>query len=387
MIHPAYIFIPCLTAALTLAGCAPLSSRQATSATDQPLRLSLMDPGSPARLLRVVADRVLLDFPQPPPFDWGEGVLMAGMMEAGRVLREPRYVAFVHTWADHWRAHGIDRLLAGEGRPLPGYCGQWGPGLALVLLHDATGDMPALDAARRIAAFIERDATRTADGGLGHWRDNRELWVDTLFMACPLLARLSRIDRRPELMHDAVRQLDVFAARTQDPGSGLFHHMYREPKAERIGVLWARGNGWVAMSYVEVLARLDRDAPEAARLRAAFSRLTAGILATQDASSGLWHTVMDRPDSYLETSASAMFARALAGACRLRLLDRREDLRRSVAAAWSGLSGKVDGDGRVYDVSAGTSPADHRLYAAKPRGTFTWGTGAFLLAAAELAAE
>lgn len=37
--------------------------------------------------------------------------------------------------------------------------------------------------------------------------------------------------------------------------------------------------------------------------------------------------------------------------------------------------------GRVIGVSAGTGPTDKAAYVTRPTGTYTWGTGAFLLAA------
>ncbi|NLE59146.1 MAG: hypothetical protein GX616_12355, partial [Planctomycetes bacterium] len=45
---------------------------------------------------------------------------------------------------------------------------------------------------------------------------------------------------------------------------------------------------------------------------------------------------------------------------------------------------KVDSQGRVFDVSGGTMPHNFEVYASKLRGTYTWGTGAFLLAGSAL---
>ena len=55
-----------------------------------------------------------------------------------------------------------------------------------------------------------------------------------------------------------------------------------------------------------------------------------------------------------------------------------------VQKAWTGLVGKIDADGKVFDVSAGTGPTDYAGYLKIPQGTETWGTGAFLLAASAL---
>ncbi|MGB9626341.1 MAG: glycoside hydrolase family 88/105 protein [Phycisphaerae bacterium] len=333
----------------------------------------------PVRQIRQVADRVLTDFPEPPPFDWGEGVLMAGMIQAGLATDEPRYVAFVQRWADHWRDKGLAPILAGapQGEER-GYCGHWGPGFPVVMLYEETKDPSYLATARQIAEFIETKATRTPDGGLGHWAGNYQLWADTLYMVCPLMASLGRIESRPAYTREAVRQLEIFTRHCRDNKTGLFYHMYDQPTAKRVGVLWGRGNGWVVMSYVEVLRNLDRTSPEFARLSADFQRLVRALLAVQDKDTGLWHTVLDRPDSYIETSASAMILYGFAEGTRLGLVD---GVDREEAAAWFGLCSKANDGGHVIDVSGGTSPAAYEAYANKVRGTESWGTGAFLLAA------
>src|SRR5690606_33268569 len=113
--------ILCVISALLMVGCgAPRHSAGPVDPRITP---------SPESLARRVADRVLKDFPEPPPFDWGEGVLMAGMVRAGVTFNEPRYVEFVKTWADHCQARGIPELLAEDKeKRLKAYCGQWGPG-------------------------------------------------------------------------------------------------------------------------------------------------------------------------------------------------------------------------------------------------------------------
>lgn len=337
---------------------------------------------SPEQAIRVVADRVLADFPTPPPFDWGEGVLMAGMMRAGKAVNEPRYSEFVRRWADHWKTSGLGPVLEGTKAPDKGYCGRWGPGFPVMMLHESTREAAYLDMGRQIAEFIMTRATRTGDGALGHWMDNYQLWVDTLYMVCPLFAELSRQTGDVKYIEEAARQLDLFALHCQDRKTGLFYHMYDEKSGKQMGTLWARGNGWVVMSYIEVLAHLADKSPYEDKLEKAFKRQMCALLKTQDRESHLWHTVLDHPETYLETSASAMILYGMIKGDKLDLYDLKDkDL---VRRTWAAVAGKVNADGRVIDVSGGTGPDRLEVYSAKPRGTYTWGTGAFLLAAAAL---
>lgn len=339
----------------------------------------------PEKLMRQVADRVLVDFPEPPPFDWGEGVLMAGMMRAGAVLDEPRYIDFVQKWADHWRARGLEKLLPdGPTDEIKGYCGYWGPGYPVMLLHERTGDPAYLEMVRQIAKFIMNDATRTSDGGLGHWRGNYQLWVDTLYMVGPPFAHLTKVTGDEQYMNEAIRQINIYQGHTQEE-NGLFWHMYDDPSGKRVGVLWGRGNGWVAMTYVMVLQHLPKDSPAYPKLKADFTRLMDGLLAVQNKQSYLWHTVVDHPETYEETSATAMILGSLIEAEQSGLYKAAD--RDLIRKTWAALAKKVDAQGRVFDVSGGTMPQPLEVYATKDKGTYTWGTGAFLMAAAALGSE
>jgi unsaturated rhamnogalacturonyl hydrolase len=337
---------------------------------------------SPEKLTRQVADQVLLDFPHPPPFGWGEGVLMAGMMKAGIALDEPRYIGFVQKWADHWQSKGLQAVIEnGVNERMKGYCGIWGPGYPVMLLHERTGDKKYLQMAWQIADFIETRATRTKDGGLGHWMDNYQLWVETLYMVCPLFAELTRQTHNPKYVTQAARQLDLFQGRLQNP-DGLFWHMYDEPTDKQVGMLWGRGNGWVAMSYVVVLEQLDKGTPSYTKLHGDFRRQMDALMAMQDNHARLWHTVLDHPETPFETSATAMILFSLVDADRIGLYHPSD--RSMIPATWTALANKVNPDGRVIDVSGGTGPARLVDYADKTMGTFTWGTGSFLMAGASL---
>jgi len=363
--HP--LTISLMTLVLLTTGCTSLSKPSI-----QPM---------PEEIARKVADRVIQDNHEPIPFDWGEGVLLGGMMHAGITFHEPRYVQFVQTWADHWNKTDLPAMLD-AGLPSEGlrkYCGHWGPAYALVLLYEQTKNVTYLKMAQHVADFIMTKATRTKDGGLGHWADNYQLWVDTLYMICPPFSHMSRITNQREYLQEALRQMDIYTRHTWNTQTGLYWHMYDEPSGQLKGVQWARGNGWVAMSYIELLQHLDPQSPEFRKHADNFRRLMDGLLAVQDRRSRLWHTVLDHPETYLETSASAMILSSLAHADRLGFYKPKD--KSLIPNTWAALAAKVDAENHVIDVSGGTMPEILEVYATKIRGTYTWGTGAFLMAA------
>lgn len=334
---------------------------------------------NPETLVRKAADFVLKAFPKPPPFDWGEGVLLTGMMRAWQLTGDRRYLEFVRTFADHHHAAGIGPTLAKRG-----YCGHWGPGFPMLMLYEATSKKAYLELAEEINDFMMNKAERTADGGLSHFNGKPQLWVDTLDMCCPVFSNLARITKRPELQEESIRQLEIFAKHLQDPKTGLYYHMWDEKSGEHTPSFWARGNGWVVMATIETLKNEpNRNSQGSRRLRKLLEKQLAGIVPMQDPQSGLWHTVLDEPDTYLEGSASSMFLYGMAEAANLGLFE--VPWTDCMDKAWRGIAATVEESGRVSGVSAGTGPSGSSGYQAKDVGTYTWGTGAFLLAACAVA--
>ena len=332
------------------------------------------ETANPEALVKTVADAVLRDFPQPPPFNWGEGVMLTGMMRAYHLTGDERYLAFVRDFADHWFETGIESTLEKRG-----YCGHWGPGFPVLMLYEETNQQRYLALANEINRFMLDRAERTADGGLSHFDGKPQLWVDTLDMCCPVFSNTARIRDRPQLQEEAVRQLEVFSVHLQDPATGLYYHMWDEKSAKRTDEFWARGNGWVVMSYTEVLKNEKPGSQAYERLADSFRKQLAGIVPLQDEKTGLWRTVLDAPDTYLETSATAMFLYGMTESRSLKLID--VPYAHTMRRAWAGLATQISPKGRIIGVSAGTGPSGKDEYVARAVGTYTWGTGAFLLAA------
>jgi len=333
-----------------------------------------------------VADHLIRTSVESYPFNWGEGVQMMGLMKAARLAREPRYIDYVEQWARIYEAKDLSELLnigpAAVASGRKGYCGHWSPASAILYLYQERPDPAHLKLARAVADFIRTDAERSPERGLGHWQGSKQCWVDTLYMACPLLAELGRMEKKPEYIDDAATQLIVQAAHLQDERTGGFYHMWNGETNTHSEGFWGRGNGWVLMSLAETLEAMKKSHPKFSGLVKIAQRLARGLQATQDGD-GLWHTVMDNPGSYAECSATAMCAYGLLKLGRMHILA--GDLDAGAMKAWKTINSRYVKDGVVTGVSAGTGPAGTNAYRSRPVGTETWGTGAYLLAASEVA--
>lgn len=334
---------------------------------------------------RTVADRLIRTPPDSYPFNWGEGVQMIGLMQAHGQSGDARYADYMERWARLFVNRDLRDLLDTGPKPRgerPGYCGYWSPAIAIFQLYEVRPKPEYLALADRVCAFVRDGAERSPDGALGHWIGSHQLWVDTLYMACPLLAALGRHHRRPDWIEDAARQIVLYAERLQDPRSGLFYHMWDWQTGERSPSLWGRGNGWVLMSIADTAAELD---PAGARFRQ-LAKIAAAMLVglrQTHRPEGTWNTILDDAASYPESSATSMFCYGLAKLARFKALPAAEAL--PVARrAWEAVNARYVREGLVTGVSAGTDPGNAANYKAIRTGTQTWGTGAYLMAGSEM---
>jgi rhamnogalacturonyl hydrolase YesR len=113
--------------------------------------------------------------------------------------------------------------------------------------------------------------------------------------------------------------------------------------------------------------------------------LMACGIAELQSGSGLWHQMIDRNDSYLETSASAMFVYVMAHAINQGWIS--PTTYGSVAqAGWAGLVSKVTAKGEIEGICVGTTLAgDQTYYYHRPTSVDALhGYGPTLLAGAEM---
>jgi rhamnogalacturonyl hydrolase YesR len=146
---------------------------------------------------------------------------------------------------------------------------------------------------------------------------------------------------------------------------------------------WGRANGWIMMAQVALLDHLPEDYPKRDELIHLLLRQIVGASRYQD-QSGLWHQILDKPDSYLETSASAIFVYSIAKAVNEGWIPHSY---LSVAKqGWKGLLTKINRYGEVENVSVGTAIEDdiHFYYTRPTELNELHALGPVLLAGSEL---
>ena len=147
---------------------------------------------------------------------------------------------------------------------------------------------------------------------------------------------------------------------------------------------WARANGWAIMAMAELLEVLPENHPQRARILALFRAHAAGLIANQG-HAGLWHQLLDRRESYEETSASAMFVFAIARGINRGWLD-PPAFGPAVSLGWNAVATKVNAKGQVEGTCVGTGVGwDPMFYMYRPVHLLAaHGYGPVLLAGAEM---
>ena len=210
------------------------------------------------------------------------------------------------------------------------------------------------------------------------------VWLDDLYVSVPCLAQMGTLTGDRRYFDDAAKQILQFHSRMFVPEKNLWMHGWIQEMSPHPAFHWARANGWALMATAELLSVLPKDHPERTRLLDIFKSHAAGLRQVQ-APSGLWHQLLDRPDSYEETSSSGMYVFALARGINLGLLN-RTTYAPVVLRGWNGLTTKVNSIGQVEDTCIGTSLGwDDTYYLNRPTDVnATLGYGPVFLAGAEL---
>lgn len=131
------------------------------------------------------------------------------------------------------------------------------------------------------------------------------------------------------------------------PDSGLWWHCRASP------FYWGRGNAFAALGFAEALSCLPADFAGRAELEAKHRAHVMALVAHQHPS-GAWYQVIDRPDSYLELTATAMIGYAITRGVARGWLP--ATLAPAAARAWSAVAERIDGQGMVRDACMGTGP-------------------------------
>lgn len=207
-------------------------------------------------------------------------------------------------------------LMAREAvlRQLPdGRLGELGPGNDVTdpaangvpVLYAAryTGDTSLKEAAQRMLDYLLHTAPRTKNGGvLHHVTDRPHVMADAYYMAPPFLAVAGHPD-------EALRQVEGMRKLLWNPQARLFSHAWDESKNDFVRkAFWGVGNGWAAAGMARVIHALPNEMESQRQLLAGYVRELIDGCLTHIREDGLFHNIIDDPQSFVETNLAQMLA-------------------------------------------------------------------------------
>lgn len=327
-------------------------------------------------------------------WDYPNGVILTAFQQIHDVTGDARYreypirfYDFIFTWLPYFRAleqqtgqrNDYSRMMHMSALD---HCGAITA--ALIRTHRKDPDLRYLEWIKVVDEFILRGQFRFEDGTLARQRPQpRSLWTDDFYMGISFLAQMGRLTGDARYWHDAVRQVTQLSARLFDSTTGLYDHGWSEnTDGYDPRFYWARANGWAALAMTELLSELPADFAGRDQVLQYYRQHLRRLVELQDAS-GLWHNVLDRESTYLETSASAMFVCALARGVNEGWLS--PIYGPAAITGWNGIATRILPDGRVDGICEGTTYAnDHTYYAHRGAGPNTTFIGSVLYAGAEV---
>lgn len=328
-------------------------------------------------------------------YEWG--VTYTGMLEAGAATGDKKYTDYTTK-----RINFIGDVVSNYKNYLKKNPSATTPVRSVIDPHalDDAGSMAAAMIKAQRTGQVKADVRpmidnylnyvmtkefRLTDGTLARNRPQpNTLWLDDLYMSIPAIMQMGVLTGDNKYFDEAVKQYQLFTGRMFNKEKGLYMHGWVQDMESHPQFHWGRANGWALLTKIEILDALPANhagRPEILRMLKAH---VAGLAPLQ-AGTGFWHQLLDKNDSYLETSATAIYAYCIARAVNNGWLDAKA-YGPMALLAWNAVSTKVTDKGQIEGVCVGTGMGfDPAFYYYRPVNVFAaHGYGPVLLAGAEM---
>ncbi len=215
------------------------------------------------------------------------------------------------------------------------------PGEALLWAAKESEDPFLLNGYKKLLAYILNKAPRTGDGIIYHFTNVLQVWSDIIYMLPPFLAAAGKFD-------ESIKQILGAKSFLWDKEKKLMSHMWDCEKKEFIRKdFWGVGNGWTAAGITRVLyASPSSMHNEKKKLVKFINDIINGCI-NYMCNDGLFHNIVDNPDTFIETNLSQMLAYSVYGGIKGGWIDNNymefADKMRNAALSRVDKSGLVQG--------------------------------------------
>ncbi len=299
-------------------------------------------------------------------WEWPQGVGLYGLYQYVEETEDPAALQFLTDWYDARLAEGLPERNVNTCSPL----------IVLMSLAERTGNPEYIRVCDEWSRWVMDGLLRTGDGAIQHMitgdPNDGQILIDTLFMTVLFLTKAGVYFKRPAYVEEAKKQFLIHIKYLYDKQSGLFYHGWDFNGRHNYGaVRWGRGNGWYTCGIVDFLDMAPLESGVKEYLLDTM-RAQVRTLAKLQREDGMWTTILDRPDSYPETSCTAAFGYGILKAVRTGLLE--ADYLPAGLKALEAVVNQIGTDGVVRNVSYGTPVGnDEQFYLDIPISPMTYG--------------
>ena len=268
-------------------------------------------------------------------YDWEQGTVAQAFLEMGET---DLAISFARG-AILRQEKGRFSVLKGNG-PIND-CSSVGE--AVLFAAKQTGDPIFQKGADEMLNVIKTTNHKTSDGIIYHTQEPQKgVWSDATYMLPPFLAAAGEYQ-------EALKQIEGYRKYLYHPKDQLYSHMWNDEKKrfDRED-FWGVGNGWSAAGMTRVIKLLPDSMMEEKKKLMGYTRDVIDGCLKYLRPDGLFHDVVNRPDTFVETNLGQMLCYSIFRGVAAGYLDKSylkpAEIMRKAA------NDKVDKLGYVHDV-------------------------------------
>lgn len=282
-------------------------------------------------------------------FDWFQGVGLYGFYKLYKLTGSQTYLKIMTEYYEEQIGVGLPSKHVNSMAPM----------LTMCFLNEELKNQDYEKILLEWSDYLFNHLKRASNGAFQHTtsesNNDDQLWDDTLFMSVLFLAKAGIVFQKKEYVEDAIYQFLEHTKYLFDTSTGLWFHGYNLKEKHNYGrALWGRGNSWVTIFIPEFLDILSNYPmmPSLKRYMVEVLNCQIEALAKYQSENGLWHTLIDDPTSYLESSATSGFGYGILKSVRKEYVDRKYE--ENGLKALKVILEQINDEGVLELVSGGT---------------------------------
>lgn len=204
--------------------------------------------------------------------------------------------------------------------------------------------------------------------------------IDDLYMLVPYWCRKAVLTGDNQWLERAIDESLRYHDYLWNEEDQLMKCLWLQKRNDTYGLYWGRGNGWYIMALTDLLEFVPKDHPKRPTILKHYKGFINGIIKRQD-QNGLWHQLLDNPDSYFETSCSGMFTYCILKGVNEQWLT--PDFKKYGIKGWEGLQTTVNAEFQITGVCPPSDMSEDPSYYLENRKAVLHdqhGVGPFILA-------